>query len=90
MFFVFLVQHFSEMGERKKNANSFADTAKATARAHTLLGPSILMLRLVDQTLCFDQLYSCTVIMLSILCTPVRHFVVTSAHTLLGPVCSTT
>ena len=36
------------------------------------------------------QLYSCTVIMLSSLCTPVEHFVVTSAHTLLGPVCCTT
>ena len=58
--------------------------------ADTLLGPFILMLRLVDQTLCLDQLYSCTVIMLSSLCTPVQHFVVTSAHTLLGPVCCTT
>ena len=53
--------------------------------AHTLIGPFILMFRLLDQTLCLDQLYSCTVIMLSSLCTPVRHFVVTSAHTLLGP-----
>ena len=43
--------------------------------AHTLLGPFILMLRPVDQTLCLDQLYSCTIIMLSSLCTPVRHFV---------------
>ena len=55
--------------------------------AHTLLGPFILMLRLVDQTLCLDQLYSCTLIMLSSLCTPVEHFVVTSENTLLGPVC---
>ena len=85
---------------------SFADTPKATARfwpqlglctlhfvgrsAHTLLGPFILMLRLVDHTLCFDQLYSCTVIMSSSLCTPVRHFVVNSAHTLLRPVCCLT
>jgi hypothetical protein len=58
--------------------------------AHTLLGPFILMLRLVDRTLCLDQLYSCTIIMLSSLCTPVRYFVVTSAHTLLGPGCCTT
>ena len=49
-----------------KNANTFADTAKATARlttigsgyillfvvrrAHTLLGPFVFMLMLVDQT----------------------------------------
>ena len=35
--------------------------------------------RLVEYTLCFDQLYSCPVIMLSSLCTPVGLFVVTSA-----------
>ena len=58
--------------------------------AQTLLVPFIHMLRLVDQTLCSDQLYSCTVIMLSSLYTPVQHFVVTSAHTLLDPVCCTT
>ena len=58
--------------------------------AHTLLCPFIIMLRLVDHTLCLDQLYSCTVIMLSRPCTPVRHFVVTSAHTLLRPVCCLT
>jgi hypothetical protein len=45
---------------------------------------------LVDQTVWLDQLYSYAVIMLSSLCTPVRHFVVTSAHTLLGPVCNLT
>jgi hypothetical protein len=56
----------------------------------TLYGPFILMSRLVDNTLCLDQLYSCTVIMLSSLCTPVRHFVVTSAHTLIGLICCTT
>ena len=50
----------------------------------------ILILRLVDQTICLDQLYSCTIIMLSSLCTPVQNFVVTSAHNLLGPVCVTT
>jgi hypothetical protein len=58
--------------------------------AHTLLGPFILMLRLVDQRVYLDKLYSCTVIMLSSLCTTVRHFVVTSAHNLLGPVCCKT
>ena len=52
--------------------------------AHTLLGQFILMLRLVEHTLCLDQLYSVTDIMLSSLCTPVQHFVITSAHTLLG------
>jgi hypothetical protein len=67
--------------------------------AHTLLGPFILMLMLVDHTLCLDQLYSSSVIMLSGLCTPVRHFVWPSflynltlpththgAHTVLGSV----
>ena len=38
------------------------------------------------QTVYLDQLYSCTVVMLSSLCIPVRHLFVTSAHTLLGPV----
>ena len=57
--------------------------------AHTLLGPFILMLRLLDQALYLDQLYSCTVIMLSHLCRPVWHFAVMGAHTLLSPICST-
>ena len=43
-----------------------------------MLDSFILMLRLVDHTLCLDQLYSCTVIMLSSLCTPVWHFVDTT------------
>jgi hypothetical protein len=54
--------------------------------AHTLLGPFIVLLKLMDQTLCLDQLYNCAVIKLSSLCTPVHHFVVSSSHTLLGPV----
>jgi hypothetical protein len=41
---------------------------------YTLLGPFILMLMLVDQTLCLDQLYSCTVMIVSSLCTPVHYF----------------
>ena len=44
---------------------------------HTLLGL---------HTLCLAYSYSCTFIMLSSLCTHVPHFVVTRAHTLLGPV----
>jgi hypothetical protein len=43
-------------------------------------------MRLVEQILGFDQFYSCTVVLLSSLCTPVCHFLNTSAHTLLGPV----
>ena len=39
----------------------------------------------MSNTPCLDQLYGCTVILLSSLCTPVRHFVITRAHTLLGP-----
>ena len=42
-------------------------------------------LRLADHTLCLDQLYGVTVVLVSSLCTHVPHFVVTSAHTLLGP-----
>ena len=53
--------------------------------AHTLLGPFILMLRLVDHTLCLDQLYGVTLVLLSSLCTHVPHLFVTRAHTLLGP-----
>ena len=47
------------------------------------------MLRILDQSLYFDQLYSCTVIMLSHLCRLVWHFAVMGAHTLLSPICST-
>jgi hypothetical protein len=54
--------------------------------AHTLLGPVILMLRVVKNTLCLDQLYGCTVILLSSLSTLVWHFVIFSAHNLIGPV----
>ena len=57
--------------------------------AHILLGPFTLMLRLLDQALYLDELYSCTVIMLSHLCRPVWHFAVMGAHTLLSPICST-
>ena len=52
--------------------------------AHTLLGTFILMLRFVEYTLCLDQLYGVTVVLLSSLCTHVPHFVVT-IHTLLCP-----
>ena len=80
-----------------KSPSSFSNTIGSVSTllfvitsAHTLLGPVVLMLRLVDHTLCLDQLYSCTAIMLSSLCTPVRHFVVTSANNLFGLVCFTT
>ena len=38
------------------------------------IGPEILMFRLMEYTLCLDQLYGCSVILLSGLCTPVWHF----------------
>ena len=44
------------------------------------------MSRLVKHNLYLDQLYGCAVVLLYSLFTPVPHLVITSAHTLFGPV----